>query len=333
VSGFKLKSYEFRRERESKWQELEGLVSRIERHGLSSLNDEEIARLPGLYRAALSSLSVARSISLDKDLVSYLEVLAQRAYLCVYSTRRSLWTTVRQFFERTFPGLVYDMRRFLLVSAVLLVAGVAAGTLLTLENPDRFYSFVDDNMAGGRGPLSTREELSDVLRGDGRGLLGMLSAFASFLFTHNARIGLLCFALGFAFGLPVLLLLFTNGLLLGAFSAIYIRQDLAIEFWAWVLPHGITELLAACICGAAGLSVGYSIIFPGRYRRLDQLVHRGREAALVVVGAVAMFFVAALVEGFFRQLVHSVPIRLSLAAISMPVWLLYFRRAGRRLPT
>ena len=61
-----LKSYEFRREREASWRRLERLVSFVERGSLDALSDRERIELPMLYRSTLSSLSVARSISLDR---------------------------------------------------------------------------------------------------------------------------------------------------------------------------------------------------------------------------------------------------------------------------
>ena len=85
--AFQLRSYEFRRERERTWRELERLVKRVESGGHASLAPEELGRLPVLYRATLSSLSVARSISLDRNLLEYLEGLAARAYFCIYGGR------------------------------------------------------------------------------------------------------------------------------------------------------------------------------------------------------------------------------------------------------
>ena len=82
-----LKSSEFRKGREAGWRELEGLVTRVERRGVRSLSLDELQRLPILYRAALSSLSVARTIALDRNLLLYLESLALRAFLAVYGPR------------------------------------------------------------------------------------------------------------------------------------------------------------------------------------------------------------------------------------------------------
>ena len=110
--------------------------------------------------------------------------------------------------------------------------------------------------------------------------------FAAFLFTHNSKVGMLCFALGFAAGVPVIYLLFTTGLSLGALAALYETRGLGPELWAWVLPHGVTELSAVCLCGAAGMVIGSSLVFPGRHTRLRNLALHGREVALLAVGAV-----------------------------------------------
>ena len=52
--------------------------------------DEELLAIPVLYRATLSSLSVARATSLDHSLIDYLESLSTRAYFFVYGARAIL---------------------------------------------------------------------------------------------------------------------------------------------------------------------------------------------------------------------------------------------------
>lgn len=326
MAGFTLRSFEFRREREASWRELEELLERASRQGLGALGASELHRLPTLYRAALSSLSVARSISLDANLVSYLESLAARAYLEVYGVKRDYLDTVVRFFTHTFPGRVWALRWEVALAIVVMVLGSLCGFALTVRDPDLFYSLVSEDLAAGRGPSSSRQELAEVLESPG----DKLSLLASFLFSHNAKIGMTCFGLGFAAGVPVALLLFVNGLMLGAFGAIHWHHDLSLEFWAWVLPHGVTELLAVCLCGGAGFALGRALVFPGRYARLTQLARQGREAAQVVLGAVALFFLAALIEGYFRQLVTGPAPRLALIVASAAFWLWYFAVLGRR---
>src|SRR5579885_3637565 len=119
--AFTLKSAQFRRERERSWEELEELVQRVEREGLDGLSAGEVARLPSLYRSAVSALSVATAISLDKNLLEYLRSLVGRAYLAVYGTKQPAGQVVLDFFRARFPR---EVRRFLpfVLTAVLLTA-------------------------------------------------------------------------------------------------------------------------------------------------------------------------------------------------------------------
>jgi hypothetical protein len=112
-----LKSREFRNGREQGWRELDELVRRVERRGVRSLSLDELQRLPILYRAALSSLAVARTIALDRNLLVYLENLALRAYLAVYGPRLSPGAGLRAFFIYDLPAAVRAARWHILVAA------------------------------------------------------------------------------------------------------------------------------------------------------------------------------------------------------------------------
>ncbi len=141
---------------------------------------------------------------------------------------------------------------------------------------------------------------------------------------------MLAFALGFLAGIPVFILMFMNGLVLGAFAALYTLRGLAVDFWGWVLPHGVTELTAVVLCGAAGLAIAQAVIFPGRHTRLGNLRRSGGESAVMVIGCVLMLLIAGLIEGIFRQSVDSVAARYSLAGLTAVLWLIYFIAVGRR---
>jgi uncharacterized membrane protein SpoIIM required for sporulation len=329
MGDVKLKSYEFRREREQSWRELEQLLDRAESRGLKALTPGELFRLPNLYRATVSSLSVARSISLDRNLLLYLESLAARGYLFVYGARGRLGVGIARFFTRQFPQAVRAAAWHILVAGFVMTAGAAVGYLLTIGNMDWFYSFVGDAMAGGRTPVSTTESLREALFDDGSDIIESLYLFASFLFTHNAQIGMLAFALGFALGLPVVLLMFYNGLVIGSFSALYVSRGLGVEFFGWLSIHGTTELLAVTLCGGAGLWLGSAFAFPGRRSRLDSLAQTGRKAGMIAIGAVAMLFVAAILEGFGRQLILETELRYLIGGAATVSWLAYFALTGR----
>ena len=75
--------------------------------------------------------------------------------------------------------------------------------------------------------------------------------------------------------------------------------------------------------------LGSSLVFPGRHTRLQNLAIRGRQAAILAVGAVALFFLAGLIEGIFRQLVHNLAVRWAVVAVTSVFWTWYFLFVGR----
>ena len=328
MESFRLKSARFRAERAESWQELEGLLDRIERHGTSGLSSDELSRLPTLYRSAASALSVARSVSLDRNLLEYLESLVGRAYFAVYARPRSPAEGLLRFAVHDFPHAVRQFRRFIALAALVLIVGEFVGAILILRDPNQFHSIVPDAFAQGRGPAATTEELRDVLYGS-ENESAELSVFASTLFNNNAGVGILAFGLGFVAAAPTLYLLFYNGILLGAFVGLYQGRGLGLDFWGWILPHGITELLAVVLCGGAGIAVGMALVFPHERGRLHGLAERGRQAAMIVAGSVMMFFLAALIEGFFRQLVDNIVVRFGVATLTAIFWTLYLGYSGR----
>jgi len=324
-----LRSYEFRAEREQTWAELEELVGLVERKGIKSLSSSQLSRLPVLYRATLSSLSVARTISLDQNVIRYLESLAGRAYFAVYGTRRHMRGVIAEFFTESFPRAVRAARWQVALAALAMILGTVTAFVMTAHDSDKFYTFVGGDYAQGRNPASSTKELEAVLY-DKVSSSQVLTTFAASLFSHNAKIGILSFALGFALGLPVFVLMFLNGLTLGAFAALYYDRGLSADLWGWLLPHGVTELSAIALCGGAGLLLARSLVFPGRFTRLQNLKLRGRDAGQIALGAVIMFFIAGLIEGIFRQTVTNLAVRYLVAATTAAFWIYYFGFVGKR---
>lgn len=326
-----LRSAEFRRGREESWRELEVFVARAEKRGVRSLSAEELQRLPLLYRSTLSSLSVARSIVLDRNLLLYLENLALRAFLSVYGPRTGVLEGGVDFLRRGFPVAVRAVRWHFLVALVCVIVGGIAGFWLTLTDEAWFSAMAPAELAAGRGPSSTRASLlEDEIFAPWPGAATAFAAMSNFLFTHNTVVGILVFSLGIAAGVPTLLLLVYQGVIFGAFLALHYNRGLTVDFLGWVSIHGVTEFCALILCGAAGLAIADRILFPGRYGRIESLAIHGRIAAQVAIGAVLLFFVAAILEGGFRQLVQSTPLRFAIGALTGIAWLAYLTRAGRR---
>ncbi|MXP25979.1 stage II sporulation protein M [Altererythrobacter indicus] len=322
IAAAALRSDRFRLERETDWLRLEKIVTELEKNRTRKLSDDDILDLPVLYRSAASSLAVARETSLDAAALAYLETLVRRAWFQIYGPRSSLWTWFRQFLGGGWSAAVRSLWLDICIALAVMVAGTLVGWLLVAKDSEWYAALVPGSLADTRQPGAGKAILEKSLQGTEN--THGLSVFASYLFSNNATVCILAFALGFAFGIPSLLLLVYNLAGLGAMLWLFHDAGLTTDFIAWLSIHGTTELFAILLSGAAGLHIGRSMALPGEASIMAAAAQSGRRAAQVMVGVVLMLMIAALLEGYGRQLVSSTPGRFAIGGSMLLFWLLYF---------
>ena len=327
IEAAALRSDRFRLERENEWRKLEYILIRLERGQLRKLSDEEVVELPALYRMAASSLAVARETSLDAATLSYLESLVQRAWFQVYGPRLGLIAWLRKFFSGQLSRSIQSIWLDICIALFVMVAGTITGWLLVARDVEWYYALVPTQFTDTRVPGASREVLMESLKVE-ESAQGM-SAFAAYLFANNAGVSILAFALGFAFGIPSLLLLIHNMAVLGAMLWLFDSQGLTWEFVAWLSVHGTTELFAILLAGAAGMHIGRKMAFPGQRSILAAAAESGQRAAQVMIGVVLMLIFAALLEAFPRQLAGQ-EARAIIGGFMLIFWLAYFFAYGRK---
>ena len=207
------------------------------------------------------------------------------------------------------------------VSAALLLGGAMVAFFICINDVMAAYAL---SMPGDiRQPGASREQLQAVLRGGRDSAGGEKFFFASFLFQNNLKVGLLSMASGVLGGVPTILLMLYIGMLLGSFVAVHYQAGITWEMWAWILPHGVTELGAIVLCGGVGLVLGRSIVRPGELSRGDSLRISGREAGRTAMGVALMLIAAAVIESYVRQSDLSTTGRLAFATATAVFWTLY----------
>ena len=324
-----LRSVRFRRQRERDWKKLDTLVLRVEKNGVHSLQFIEARSLAALYRQACTSLSVAREISLDRGLLTYLEALTARAYLAVYAPQQTLGGTLVRFFARSGPQAFRRSLGFVALGYIGLILGTLAGILLYAQDIAWYHTFFPGGAADPRQPGASASELLSVIYDPETPDGGNLSVFASYLFSHNTRIAIFCFGLGVFACLPSFTLCVFNGLGLGVLVALYAEQGLGWDLFGWLSIHGVTELSAIAISAGAGILLGSAVLFPGPFTRKDALRLAGPDATKLAVIAALMLVVAALVEGFGRQVVQDTTTRLLIGWGIGAGWAWWLLVAGR----
>lgn len=331
IEAASLRSDKFRLEREVDWKRLEAIVTALEKGRPKRISDDDLLELPVLYRKTASSLAVARETSLDAATLDYLESLVRRAWFQIYGPRIGLFGWLRRFFGGGWSSSVREIWLDICIALAVMVAGTLVGWLLVARDQEWFYALVPGQMASGRVPGAPREVLEESLAHQG-GAEG-LTVFAASLFSNNAGVTILAFALGFAFGIPTLLLLVYNTALLGAMLWVFADAGLGMEFAAWLSVHGTTELGAIMLGGAAGMHVGRTMAFPGDRSILAAMQDAGVRAAQVMAGCVIMMIVAGLLEGYARQLVEDTSSRFAIGGVMLMFWIGLFVLVRRPVET
>lgn len=301
MSGFD--PSKFVEERSKSWQELEQLLERAHSSGVQSLDLRALGvdgarRLGKLYRAVSGDLVRARTEVVDASITDYLNDLVARSYALVYAAEEgSRFGALFRFFASGYPALVRAEAPMMFLSAFLLFGGAGLGGVVYAIDPDARGVLIPEQHA----EMTPDERIAEEEMGDGHAS-GEAAQFSSFLFTHNIQVTFMVFALGITAGIGTAALLFANGVPLGALAVEYHQSGDGVFFWAWILPHGIPELTAIVVAGAAGLILARGMLAPGRRRLKDALTHEARRAARLVVGTMPVLILAGVIEGTISQM-------------------------------
>ena len=310
----------FDAERRQQWDELAELSRR---RGLGAV---DLLRLGTLYRAAAADLALARRLYPADPAVARLEELVSQSRAAVYA-RASARRGFLDFVLRGYWRLVRERWVAALVAAALLALPAALAAGWALEDPAAAVGLVPGQF---RDVTEADRPWTDLPAGE-------QAAFSSAVFTNNVRVTAFAFAGGVTFGVVTALVLLFNGAILGAVGGVMTEAGNGDGFVELVTAHGVLELSCIVVGGAAGLSMGWSLIAPGRRTRRNALIREARAAVGLVLGTVPWLALAAVVEGFRRELGDAglgavVGVGVALGALYWTLVILLGRARGEREP-
>lgn len=300
------------------WERLGALTVRG-RRGARGLHPAELDELVRLYQRASTHLSYARTYYDDATLTSRLTGLVASAQSVVYGTRPRTGRAVGSFFSATFPAAVWHVRRFVGAAALLLLVPFAAVAI---------WIATSDEALEASAPAAVR---ATYVERDFESYYSSepAAAFATNVFTNNVRVAILAFASGILLCVVTAGLLVYNGAAVGVAAGLFTAAGQPGRFWGLILPHGMLELSAVIVAGAAGLSLGWAVVVPGDRTRRDALAEQGRRSVSIVLGLIVAFFVAGLIEGFVTGQPWPTSLRVGIGALAWLVFVLYVVVLGR----
>jgi len=281
--------------RRGAWEKLDELLTLTDREGVAGLDRQQLQELGRLYRSTSGDLSRARALKLSSEVQTYLNNLVVRAHNQVYQTDRSRWRDIFGFLLSGFPTLLQENILYLGLSFLLFTIPLAGGYAMTVKD----LNFAQLEIAKGQ-PL-VPEHLWPIIEKKQMWTDGMdqqSPVVFSLIATNNIKVSIMAFVLGIFFGLGTVYILFVNGLSIGTTFGVCYVNGMGSKLLSFIAAHGVLELTAIFISGAAGLVIGKSLLFPGQYRRSDAFRVGSRTAAGLFAGTVPILLVAGCLEGF-----------------------------------
>ncbi|MGZ8781727.1 MAG: stage II sporulation protein M [Thermoanaerobaculia bacterium] len=300
----------FLADRRPVWDDLDALLNKAEGVELSRA---EMHALVGLYRRTCSDLNRARSYTANPDVLGHLNQLTGRAYRFIYRAAHEtpVWATFVKLVTREIPTAFRRERAAVLFAAAAFLAGAVFGSLAILVDPANGERLIPREFFS----ESPRERVAKIERNEERiDDVEKALVFGASLYTHNIKVAFLAFSLGALTILLGLVILFYNGVILGAVGTMYVLDDVSVFFFAWVGPHGALELPAIVFGGAAGLVVGRALLMPGDLSRGASLRRVLPSVWRMIIGASLTLVLAGLIEGSFSQFsAKTIPYELKIA--------------------
>jgi uncharacterized membrane protein SpoIIM required for sporulation len=290
----------FLEKEEPYWSELEATLDLLERRVERRLDVEEAKRFYYLYQRASSDLAKLNDFPLEPLIRQNLESIVARAYSEIHEVREKphRFSPV-SWFLTTFPQTFRrHIKAFYFVVIVTLI-GATFGAFAIQFDPDSKRVLLP--FAHLQGDPSERVAYEEGRTNDTRVRTGMAS-FSSYLFTHNTRVSIFTLSLGMTWGIGTILMLFYNGVILGAVACDYIFAGEATFLVGWLLPHGAVEIPAILIAGQAGLVLGRALIGWGTPLSVKlRLRHVMNDIVTLIFGVAILLVWAGIVESFLSQ--------------------------------
>jgi len=305
------------------WERLGDTLADRRGQGVAGLPAPELRRLHEDYRRAAADLAYAQTHYPDSRTRAYLNDLVGLAHTELYGASPRKVASFWRFMSVGYPRLVRSHAREVGLAAALLLGAMALGLLLAYVNYPLARVFIPEVLRDGVGDrMEQGSDASSIYAA----IAPLLSAGIT---ANNIQVALMAFAGGMTFGVLTVYSMIQNGLLLGALAGVFSKAGANLLFWSLILPHGSLELPAIILAGASGLMLARALISPGDLPRMAALRATSPDAVRLVLGAIPLFVVAGIIEGFLTPSQVDPVLKLAFGLLMTALLLVYLGFAGR----
>lgn len=278
------------------------------------INPDDLA---SYYIQLTNDLSYAQTYYPESKTLLYLNSLASQAHQKIYITKKESKNKIIAFWSDEFPLFFYQYQKTLLYAFLIFMAAVTIGAVSTI-NDDSFVRLI-------LGDAYVNMTIENIEKGEPMAVYKGGSSIGSFLgiTINNIRVAIIAFALGVFFSVGTIYVLFSNGIMLGAFITFFYNYGI-LEKTSTVWLHGTFEISVIVIAGCAGLVMGNSFLFPKTYSRRIAFMKGAKDGLKIVVSTIPFFIVAGFIEGFITRYGEQMPWFLAYGIIFISLFIIVY---------
>ncbi|WP_422744147.1 stage II sporulation protein M [Mycobacterium sp. WMMD1722] len=297
------------------WDRLDALIKRRRR-----LSGAEVDELVDLYQRVSTHLSIVRSASTDAVLVGRLSALVARARSVVTGAHAPLWREFTRFWTVSFPVVAYRAGRWWLGTAAAFLVVTVVIAIWVAGNAEV------------RDVIGTPADIDQLVNNDFAAYYSENPAgsFALRVWVNNAWVAAQCIGFAILLGLPIPYILFQNAANLAVVAGLMFEAGRGDVFLGLLTPHGLLELTAVFLAGAAGMRLGWMVIAPGHRPRGQVLAEQGRAVIAVAVGLVVVLLISGLIEALITPSGLPTAARVGIGVAAEIAFLGYVVHFGRK---
>lgn len=276
-----------------KWNEFEQTLYSTSFHKPDYLAD--------MYIQIMNDLSYAQTYYPKSKVTQYLNILAAQTYQKIYKTKRIEENRIVHFFKTEVPLIVYEYKNYLYFSTLLFFILVGIGFISAHYDLEFVRLILSDHYVN--------LTLENIKNDDAMGIYKSGSNWGSFIgiAMNNLFVGLKFFVYGIFAGLGTLVYLLYNGIMVGAFQYMFIKENAFMDSFRGIWLHGAIEITGIIIEAFAGFVLGGSILFPKTYSRKDSFIIGFRNGFKIFIAMVPFIITAAFIEGFITRYAKEMP--------------------------
>ena len=281
-----------------RWDRFAAELTVTRRRGLKTLSEDEVTSFVEAYREVATDLARLRTADRGRggDAVFTLSRLVSAGHNLLYRRPSQGIVRMARFIAYDVPREVRRSWRHVAVASALLFVPAIATIVAIVRTPSLAERMLPPGMIERAEDGRQRGNTGADYLPNGEDEKG--SVLSAFLMTNNIRVSLVAFAGGITAGVLTVYALVFNGIAaIGAGVGLYITRGIGGQILGFVAAHGVLELSAICIAGAAGLLLATGMLVPGDRTRREALALNGARALHLVACVVIFLILAGIIEG------------------------------------